>query len=656
MVSANYARTLRIFHVSDLHERGQNRNPMWRYRRVLGDAWQRNLDQVLQDGPIDLICFTGDVAFSGKPEEYDYATSFFSALRDHLHVPPERLFIIPGNHDVDRSIAAREWKALRKALHSGVDAGVLSNWIAGTGKVPNGFKTKWIDAVLSRQYAFRQWLGTVLQRRELLPSASPHGLLGYRVTVNARSPAYPLHILGLDTSWLCGADGEAGELWLTEDQLMRLATDEDGKPLPGLRIALMHHPFHELADGTQCRKLLAGFVDLTLRGHLHETEIEVWADPSRQVRQFAAGCLYEHDRYPNACQLITLSVDGDGAPTEVNLHFRAWSPKGGHWHDDDALYKESHQGRLNFFIGGSREVAAANPYDPYNPVVPPTFVNRSKVLRRLGEALDQGLSVSIIGDWRLGKSSLLKTWAGVVRERGREVKRLSGEGPEGVSPGAFVQAITGEHTSDDPDAAADALARFAERSGTPGLKPLILVDEVDGIIPRFEHRFFERLRGMLDSISFLLASRRELDLIYEEIGRTSPFHNRLALHWIGLLEPEAAEEIISRGQPVFSPRDPEIMRDLAGRHPFYLQLLGHHLVDARRLGEPHEAAIDRFMTEAAARLRELWRTLTPTEQQALGDLLKGKRSQLRTLRVRGLVTDDGKAFGGVLLQWLKEQA
>ena len=62
------------------------------------------------------------------------------------------------------------------------------------------------------------------------------------------------------------------------------------------------------------------------------------------------------------------------------------------------------------------------------------------------------------------------------------------------------------------------------------------------------------------------------------------------------------------------------------------------------------------MTEAAARLRELWRTLTPTEQQALGDLLKGKRSQLRTLRVRGLVTDDGKAFGGVLLQWLKEQA
>lgn len=130
---------------------------------------------------------------------------------------------------------------------------------------------------------------------------------------------------------------------------MAVATTEDGAPLPGLRLALMHHPLHELADGTECRRLLAGHVDLLLRGHLHETEVETWADPDRQVRQLAAGCLYEGDRadrYPNAGLLITLGLDTDGRLLQADLRFRAWSPRGGHWHDDDSLYEGSRQGRL----------------------------------------------------------------------------------------------------------------------------------------------------------------------------------------------------------------------------------------------------------------------------------------------------------------------
>ena len=85
-----------------------------------------------------------------------------------------------------------------------------------------------------------------------------------------------------------------------------------------------------------------------------------------------------------------------------------------------------------------------------------------------------------------------------------------------------------------------------------------------------------------------------------------------------------------------------------------MQLLGRHLFEADRLGESGESALDRFMMEAGGRLRELWKTLTSSEQQQLHDLRRGKRTQLRTLRMRGLVTSDGVAFGEVLLQWLKE--
>ena len=53
---------LRILHLSDLHARGPRETGTWRRRRVLGDAWERNLADLLQDGPIDLVCFTGDAA------------------------------------------------------------------------------------------------------------------------------------------------------------------------------------------------------------------------------------------------------------------------------------------------------------------------------------------------------------------------------------------------------------------------------------------------------------------------------------------------------------------------------------------------------------------------------------------------------------------
>ncbi len=88
---------------------------------------------------------------------------------------------------------------------------------------------------------------------------------------------------------------------------------------------------------------------------------------------------------------------------------------------------------------------------------------------------------------------------------------------------------------DDADSAADKLSKWAEHCAAPGLPPLILIDGADSIIPRFEHRFFERLRGMLGKVCLVLSTRRELDLIYQELGRTSPFHNRLELLWLGLL-------------------------------------------------------------------------------------------------------------------------
>ncbi len=44
---------------------------------------------------------------------------------------------------------------------------------------------------------------------------------------------------------------------------------------------------------------------------------------------------------------------------------------------------------------------------------------------------------------------------------------------------------------------------------------------------------------MLGRICLVLASRREIDRIYEDLGRTSPFQNRFKLEVLGLAGPES---------------------------------------------------------------------------------------------------------------------
>jgi len=66
----------------------------------------------------DLIFATGDIASNGTAKEYDVATKFFDDLCDAAGLNRDRLFIIPGNHDVDRKMG----KGLVRTLDTKEDA------------------------------------------------------------------------------------------------------------------------------------------------------------------------------------------------------------------------------------------------------------------------------------------------------------------------------------------------------------------------------------------------------------------------------------------------------------------------------------------------------------------------------------------------------
>jgi predicted phosphodiesterase len=640
---------LQFLHISDLHAKGPREKEPWRRRRVLGDAWLRNLETLIEEeGPVQFVFFTGDAAQSGKPEEYAEVTDFFRALCAELDLGINRLFVVPGNHDITRDVRTDAWASARMRLAATSDLLGVSRWMNGISSGPPlGFEDSWKSAILERQCAYRAWVTDDLRRAE------PAGL-GYRSSVELPGWGHPIHIVGLDSAWLCGDDADAGRLLLTENQVGRHLTAANGDPLPGLRIVLMHHPLHELADGIHARRLLADYADLVLRGHLHQTQVVEWIDPDSRLRELASGSLYEGglaDTYGNSCQLVRLELDSELRPIEAMVRFRSFSPRGGHWFDDNSLYRESREGRITWTFGVSVP-RKPNPFSPWTPR-PEHCFGRAGVFRRLETAFDERRSMWLVGDWRIGKTMILMAWEKRLRERGIVVKLVSGQGPAGVSVRQFVETVTGLDSPPEADDAADRLTAWIEAVSSSGVPPVVLVDEVESVVQSCDVRFFDRLRDLLGRICLVFSSREAPDEVFTRNNKASPITNRMETAWIGLLEPGGADATIRLGAGQFGPGDTDLMHRWCGDHSFFLQLFGSALVDARRAGTSPDDALADLKRQAPMHFRQLWKMLPAAQQQALRDAARGVPSHVGVLKQRGLLRDDGTPFGEVFAVWLR---
>lgn len=643
--------SLKFLHISDLHLKGSREKEPWRRRRVLGEAWQRNLETLLnEEGEIDFIVFTGDAANFGQPDEFDEATAFLTALLTEINLNADRLFVIPGNHDVDRTIETQAWEKMRMSLSASSDLVSVSRWMNGIdSRPPFGFDDSWKEATLSRQHHYRTWVKDKLQRAALIPDG-----LGYHVSVQLPGHPLPVQIIGLNTAWLCGDDADRGHLLITENQLGTHLTTDSGDSLPGLRIVLMHHPLSDLADAASSKRLLAAHTDLVLRGHLHETEVVEWIEPDRRLRQLAVGSLYEGglaDTYGNSCHFVRLDLDSKLCPIEALIRFRSFSPRGGHWFDDNSLYSESKNGRLTWKFHHALP-NKPNPYSPWTPL-PEHCFGRANTLRQLEAAFDERRSIWLTGDWRIGKTTILLAWEKRLRERGIAARLVSGQGAAGISVADFVQSVTGLDSPADPDDAANRLKTWIETISRSGLPPVVLVDEVESVVQTCDVRFFERLRDLLGSVCLVFSSREPPDEVFSANNKTSPITNRFQTIPIGLLEPGGEEATIQHGADQLSPGDADLMRHWCGRHCFYLQLFGSYLVDARRSAVGQGAAVANLRGEAVGHFRQLWRSLTAEQQQSLRGAARGVPSSLQVLQRRGLIDSEGWPFAELFATWLR---
>jgi hypothetical protein len=175
--------------------------------------------------------------------------------------------------------------------------------------------------------------------------------------------------------------------------------------------------------------------------------------------------------------------------------------------------------------------------------------------------------------------------------------------------------------------------RLLRRIRDANLEMVLALDEFEGIAANsnFEPDFYGELRSLAGELGtvYLTASKRGLyELTYHHTDTlSSPFFNIFSEITLGLMPEDEAcsllENLSQKGHgPGFCEEEIELGLELAGPHPFFLQIAGFHLYELPGRGEPqipdaYDRAARRFTAEAEDHYRYLWSQLSRDEQQAL---------------------------------------
>jgi len=270
---------------------------------IAGEKWSHDvvlkamfddMDRLWSEGTsADFILVTGDLAFSGKTDEYKLVARFFDDLSAASSVPKGRIFCIPGNHDVDRD---RQIMCLQGARHE----------LKGTSHVDSLLKPgEDFETLLKRQENYRNFIESNLpdQNRAWTP-----GELGYVACVLVDDVR--LAIVGLNSAWLAeGGPSDNGRLILGERQTidaLALAKKSESHVI----IAMAHHPFHMLQefDRAPVQYRIESACHFFHCGHLHEPEIRLIGHAGPDCLTIAAGASFETRQSRNSYSFITLDL------------------------------------------------------------------------------------------------------------------------------------------------------------------------------------------------------------------------------------------------------------------------------------------------------------------------------------------------------------
>jgi predicted MPP superfamily phosphohydrolase len=312
-------------HLSDWHQKGSDFG-----RKVVREALIKDIRDRQRIAPelatVDFVVFSGDLAYSGAAAEYEAAQKqLLDPVLEAAGVGPDRLVIVPGNHDLDREYM---WEMAPKDLRTPLNSEALvQKWLADER----------LEKPLEPFKAYRNFVS------KYTGLTTPDYAAVFRFDVRGTK----VGVLGLNSAWMTGRnkniDGEVNDYGFTligepqvHDALKQIAEDN-------LRIAVMHHPFEWTSpfDRNRTEGRLRRGCHFILCGHVHDAQVQVVDGTSGDAVMIPAGASWDRrvandPRYINAYNWVHLDLDAN----EGRVYLRQWGDKRDEWIEDTHTYPE----------------------------------------------------------------------------------------------------------------------------------------------------------------------------------------------------------------------------------------------------------------------------------------------------------------------------
>ncbi len=329
---------LTYLHISDLHLTGNPNGPEdWAAAQFNQDLVTSSMiaaiEKLIQkeQQSFDLIFITGDLAKRGKKEEYEVVQVFCERLLEATKVPSERLFIVPGNHDVNREEVKKKH---RKWFYSFESQDEVIECVQDAEDITM-IMEKFRD-----YYKFAANLNA-----KFYPSKNTY-FFAETVFLQLDGDPVAINLVGLNSALFAGYDGDDKQkLFLGLPQISGAIDKLNAQA--SLSIALFHHPFACFhSDDAVCRNQLMHKVDLILTGHLHEPENIFERRAGGEALIIGAGASFETRESENSFNVVKIDLaTGSGA-----VQFFKYLAKHNRWKKNTDVNPDDDRGIFHFTI------------------------------------------------------------------------------------------------------------------------------------------------------------------------------------------------------------------------------------------------------------------------------------------------------------------
>jgi len=364
----------------------------------------------------DLIFCTGDIAFgqtgsSPLVDQYEQAKAFFESLlgvcgQNSLPLPKERLFVVPGNHDINR-----------KSINSDAQA-TLINW----AKEPRDHVAEINQRFDSRRMEFMDTIKRLDEYAQFVRDYLPHqhdadGRHRYAGIVDI--DGLKVGIAGFNSAWSCAGPEDDRNLWLAAEWQFN-STKAKIKDAD-VRIGLIHHPIDWLnqVDQDIAKHRIAADFHFWLHGHIHNA----WVEPNQTHITIAAGAVGAETSDEFGMNLVRLDLAGSSGM----VHLHDYSPRDDAW-TIKPVAKHAPNGQWSFDLpSGLRKNPSpvlTTTAAPLPPKRTPGLFGRGPLIKDAMTKLDRQPFLFVYGLRGNGKSALIEAIGELEPLAGKEPLRI----------------------------------------------------------------------------------------------------------------------------------------------------------------------------------------------------------------------------------------